>query len=223
MELNLIEDFLLISLDDEKGRFILDTTYVDNGVAGAVMLELALNGKIELRDNRIHLINGDPLGNLILDQAMQAINNEKKDRKVSFWIGALNANASDIKHVTLKNLTEKGIISKQEGKTLWVFSYNKYPTKDALPENEVRSRLNNIVLDKMEPTPKCLMLLNLIDVCELSDEVFRTKEVRKAAKNKIRELTKSRSDITDQTTLEVQTAIIAATMSAVIASTTAST
>ena len=222
MELNLIEDFLLISLDDEKGRFILDTTYVDNGLAGAVMLELALNGKIELRDNRIHLINSDPLGNLILDQAMQAINNEKKDRKVSFWIGALNANASDIKHVTLKNLTEKGIISKQEGKTLWVFSYNKYPTKDALPENEVRSRLNNIVLDKMEPTPKCLMLLNLIDVCELSDEVFRTKEVRKAAKNKIRELTKSRSDITDQTTLEVQTAIIAATMSAVIASTTAS-
>lgn len=223
MELNLIEDFLLISLDDEKGRFILDTTYVDNGLAGAVMLELALNGKIELRDNRIHLINSDPLGNLILDQAMQAINNEKKDRKVSFWIGALNANASNIKHVTLKNLTEKGIISKQEGKTLWVFSYNKYPTKDALPENEVRSRLNNIVLDKMEPTPKCLMLLNLIDVCELSDEVFRTKEVRKAAKNKIRELTKSRSDITDQTTLEVQTAIIAATMSAVIASTTAST
>ncbi|MCH7514340.1 MAG: GPP34 family phosphoprotein [Bacteroidetes bacterium] len=223
MELNLIEDFLLISLDDEKGRFILDTTYVDNGLAGAVMLELALNGKIELRDNRIHLINSDPLGNLILDQAMQAINNEKKDRKVSFWIGALNANASDIKHVTLKNLTEKGIISKQEGKTLWVFSYNKYPTKDALPENEVRSRLNNIVLDKMEPTPKCLMLLNLIDVCELSDEVFRTKEVRKAAKNKIRELTKSRSDITDQTTLVVQTAIIAATMSAVIASTTAST
>ena len=222
MELNLIEDFLLISLDDEKGRFILDTTYVDNGLAGAVMLELALNGKIELRDNRIHLINSDPLGNLILDQAMQAINNEKKDRKVSFWIGALNANASDIKHVTLKNLTEKGIISKQEGKTLWVFSYNKYPTKDALPENEVRSRLNNIVLDKMEPTPKCLMLLNLIDVCELSDEVFRTKEVRKAAKNNIRELTKSRSDITDQTTLEVQTAIIAATMSAVIASTTAS-
>ncbi|MCH8233266.1 MAG: GPP34 family phosphoprotein [Bacteroidetes bacterium] len=222
MELNLIEDFLLISLDDEKGRFILDTTYVDNGLAGAVMLELALNGKIELRDNRIHLINSDPLGNLILDQAMQAINNEKKDRKVSFWIGALNANASDIKHVTLKNLTEKGIISKQEGKTLWVFSYNKYPTKDALPENEVRSRLNNIVLDKMEPTPKCLMLLNLIDVCELSDEVFRTKEVRKAAKNKIRELTKSRSDITDQTTLVVQTAIIAATMSAVIASTTAS-
>ena len=222
MELNLIEDFLLISLDDEKGRFILDTTYVDNGLAGAVMLELALNGKIELRDNRIHLINSDPLGNLILDQAMQAINNEKKDRKVSFWIGALNANASDIKHVTLKNLTEKGIISKQEGKTLWVFSYNKYPTKDSLPENEVRSRLNNIVLDKMEPTPKCLMLLNLIDVCELSDEVFRTKEVRKAAKNKIRELTKSRSDITDQTTLVVQTAIIAATMSAVIASTTAS-
>ena len=212
MELNLIEDFLLISLDDEKGRFILDTTYVDNGLAGAVMLELALNGKIELRDNRIHLINSDPLGNLILDQAMQAINNEKKDRKVSFWIGALNANASDIKHVTLKNLTEKGIISKQEGKTLWVFSYNKYPTKDALPENEVRSRLNNIVLDKMEPTPKCLMLLNLIDVCELSDEVFRTKEVRKAAKNKIRELTKSRSDITDQTTMEVHTAIIAATM-----------
>ncbi len=223
MELTLIEDFLLISLDDEDGRFISDTTYVHNGLAGAVMLELALNGKIELHDNRIHLVNSDPLGNLILDQTMQAIENEEKDRKVSFWIGALNANASEIKHVTLQMLAEKGIISKQEGKTLWVFSYKKYPTKDAMPENEVRSRLNDIVLDKMEPTPKCLMLLNLIEVCELSDEVFRKKEARKAAKNKIRELTKSSSDITDQTTLEVQTAIIAATMSAVIASTTAST
>ena len=223
MELTLIEDFLLISLDDEKGSFILDTTYVNNGLAGAVMLELALNGKIELRDNFIHLKNGDPIDDLILDQTIQAIKNEKKDKKVGFWIGALNANASDIKNVTLKKLTDKGIISKQKGKTLWVFSYNKYPTKDALPENEVRSRLNNIVLNKMEPTPKCLMLLNLIDVCELSFEVYRTKDVRKAAKNKIRELTKSSGDITDQTTLEVQTAIIAATMSAVIASTTAST
>ena len=103
-----------------------------------------------------------------------------------------------------------------------VFSYNKYPTKDSVPENEVRARLINIVLDKMEPTPKCNMLLNLIDVCELNDEVFRTKEVRKAAKNKIRELTKNNSEIKDQATLEMQTAIIAATMTAVVASTTAS-
>ncbi len=222
MELNLIEDFLLISLDDEEGRFISDTTYLDNGLAGAVMLELALNRRIGLRDNRIHLINNDPFDDLILDQTLQAIKNEKEDQRVSFWIGALNANASEIKHVTLQKLSEKGIISKQEGKTLWVFSYNKYPTKDSVPENEVRARLINIVLDKMEPTPKCNMLLNLIDVCELNDEVFRTKEVRKAAKNKIRELTKNNSEITDQATLEVQTAIIAATMTAVVASTTAS-
>lgn len=40
MELNLIEDFLLLSLDDEKGRFISDTTYLNNGLAGAIMLEL---------------------------------------------------------------------------------------------------------------------------------------------------------------------------------------
>ena len=76
MELTLIEDFLLISLDDEKGSFILDTTYVNNGLAGAVMLELALNGKIELRDNFIHLKNGDPIDDLILDQTIQAIKNE---------------------------------------------------------------------------------------------------------------------------------------------------
>ena len=53
------------------------------------------------------------------------------------------------------------------------------------------------------------------------DYQIRSKEVRKAAKNKVRELTKYSSATTDQTTLEVQTAIIAATMTAVVVSTTA--
>ncbi len=97
MKLNLIEQFLLIALDDDKGRFVTDTTYLYNGFAGAILMDLAILGKIELK-KKIVTITGKPdTEEPILDQSIQAIQNLKDEKTVGFWIGTFNANAKNIK------------------------------------------------------------------------------------------------------------------------------
>uniref|UniRef100_UPI00405658B0 GOLPH3/VPS74 family protein n=1 Tax=Roseivirga sp. TaxID=1964215 RepID=UPI00405658B0 len=48
MKLNLIEEFLLIALDDEKGQFVIDSTHLHFGLAGAILLEMALREKVDI-------------------------------------------------------------------------------------------------------------------------------------------------------------------------------
>jgi len=181
MQLSLTEQFTLIALNDEKGRFVSDPTYLDNGLAGATLLELGLLNRIDWVDNIVKVKDDSPLGIPILDQSLMAIKKEKPS-KISHWIGVLNANAGNIKHVTLKTLRDKGIIEKKEGKVLWIFNYDKYPTKNDQPENKIRERLKDIVLEVKVPDEKDLMLLGLIRVCQLVREAFREKEVRKRAR-----------------------------------------
>jgi hypothetical protein len=223
MQLSLIEQFALIALNDEKGRFESDTTYLNNGLAGATLLELGLQNRIDWSKENLRVVDDTPLEDPILNQALQAIKSDKP-ASISHWIGVLNANSSGLKSATLKKLQDKGIIEKHEGKTLWIFSYNTYPTKNEQPENKIRERLHDIIVGARNPEPVDAMLLGLIDVCQLRKEAFRTKDERKRAKewykkNEGSEVTKA----IDSTMQELQAAIMAATLTAVIASTTAAT
>jgi len=72
------------------------------------------------------------------------------------------------------------VLSLKEKKILWVFPNNKYPTKDEIPENELRLRLKSIVFDAKAPQINDIMLLGLIDSCELTKEVFWEKNYKQA-------------------------------------------
>ncbi len=222
MKLNLIEQFLLIALDDDKGRFVTDTTYLYNGFAGAILMDLAILGKIELK-KKIVTITGKPdTEEPILDQSIQAIQNLKDEKTVGFWIGTFNANAKNIKKIVLQELIDKGILRREKGKILWVIPYFKYPTDNPVPENKVRAQIQDIIMGQTEPEPRDLMLLSLIKVCELTEEAFRSKEVFRKASKRIAALTKptSLSNVLDPEIQKMHAAVIAATRSAVTASTT---
>lgn len=224
MELSLTEQFTLIALNDEKGRFVSDTTYLDNGLAGATLLELGLMDRITWKNKIIRVIDESSTGNEILDQALQAISSSKP-KSVSHWVGVLNANAGDIKSATLRSLRKKGIIEKHEDKMLWIFSYNRYPTKNEQPENKIRETLHDIVVGARNPGEKDIMLLGLIDVCQLTNEAFREKDVRKKAKSwfKSNKTNKEVQEAMASSIEALQAAIMAATLAAVVASTTAAT
>ena len=224
MELSLIEQFTLIALNDDKGRFVSDSTYLDNGLAGAILLELALGSRIDWNNSIIRVMDDSPLKNPILNQSLQAIK-RSKPKKIGSWIGTLNANAGDIKHLTLDTLCEKGIIKRIEGKRLWIFSYNSYPTKNDQPENKIRENIKDIVTGVRNPSEQDLMLLGLIDVCQLSKEAFRDKTVLKRARQwyKKRNADTAVTKAIKATIQELEAAILAATFAAVTASTTAAT
>jgi hypothetical protein len=225
MELNLTDELVLIALDDENGKFITDTAHLHYGIAGSILLELALQGRIELKDDYIDLRNSEKTQIPSLDRALEIISNSKKPRSIEHWVTQIGLGAESIKDETIEHLRKANIIRKEAGKILWIIPTTNFPTENPIPENKVRQKLKDIVLNDSPAELKDLMLLSLIEECELTREVFKSKEEYKRAKKRIKNLTK---DIeiakgVDAAIQAIHLAVTTAIMAAVIASTTVTT
>ncbi|WP_323756593.1 GOLPH3/VPS74 family protein [Roseivirga sp.] len=224
MQLNLIEEFLLIALDDEEGQFVIDSTHLYFGFAGAILLEMALREKIDVSGDKLKLIHDEYEVEMVINKVIDQINNSKP-RKLKTWIEILSKQAKELKEDTLFGLQNKGILRKEEHKILWIIPNNKYPTTDITPENKVRQRLSDVMLRGAKSEARDVMLLSLIDVSDLTKEAFRDKEEYKVVKKKIKEVTQDIkiSQSVNKSIREIQAAIMVAMMSAIIVTTTINT
>ncbi|PKQ63015.1 hypothetical protein BZG02_09585 [Labilibaculum filiforme] len=182
MNLNLVDQLCLLALDDEKGSFVADSFSFGYAMAGAIILELSLQEKIEIRDKNIEVKSHKNCNDMLLDHFMEEIRNSKKKRGLQAWVEIIGNKEAYIKEETLKKLIADGILSKKEEKILWVFSNDKYPTLNAKPENELRKRLNEILLNDRSLEMKESMLISLIDMCSLNTEVFGKERAKKYEK-----------------------------------------
>lgn len=210
MELNLVEEYLLIALDDDKGAFVIDSTHLHYGFAGSILLELALREKIDIDGDYLHLKNPNAEPEAALNQAIALIAESDKTKKVKHWLDALARKAGEMKQATLQRLIERGVLRKEEHKILWIIPNNKYPTSNSNPENKVRERLNNVILNGAQSEPRDVMLLSLIDVSDLTKEAFRDQSDYKEVKRKIKEVTEDIkiSQAINKSIREIQTAIM---------------
>ena len=220
MKLNLIEEFLLIALDDEKGQFVIDSTHLHFGLAGAILLEMALREKVDISGENLKLIHDEYEVEMVINKVIDQIK-LKPGKKVKDWIEILAKQAEELKQDTLLRLQNKGILRKEEHKILWVIPNNKYPTSDITPENKVRQRLSDVMLRGAKSEAHDIMLLSLIDVSDLTKEAFRNKDEYAIVKKKIKEVTQDIriSHTINKSIREIQAAIMVALMSAVIVTT----
>jgi hypothetical protein len=172
MNLTLIDQLTLLALDDHKGDLIPDSTTFSYALAGALILELALEEKIDFSGEYVKIKDKSRTGDAILDQFLKIIDESKKERKVKSWIDRIGQKSDQIKKDTLVKLIDQRILEKREEKILWVFNVDKYPTQNPKPENQLRGRLFDIVINHHTPDLKEIMILNLVESCRLEREVF---------------------------------------------------
>ncbi|PXY03087.1 hypothetical protein DF185_03070 [Marinifilum breve] len=186
MNLNLVDQLTLLALDDEKGSFIADSFSFAYGLAGAVILELSLQKRIEVEGKKIKVKSKETCGDALLDYFLDKIKHSKKQRSIQTWVETIGEKFSYIKDETLAKLIDEGILKKEEKKILWIFNVDKFPAKNAKPENLLRKRLNDILLNDSDIEIQEIMLISLIDMCELNHEVYgkeRAKEYKKKIKD----------------------------------------
>ena len=210
MELNLVEEFLLIALDDDKGSFVIDSTHLHYGFAGAILLELAVRNKVDIDGDYLHLKSTSSEQEVVLNKALKLIEEEGKTKKVKDWLDLLARKAGELKDDTLQRLIERGVLIKKEHKILWIIPNNKYPTSNSNPDNKVRERLNNVILNGAKSEARDVMLLSLIDVSDLTKEAFRDQSDYKEVKKKLKEVTEDIkiSQSINKSIREIQTAIM---------------
>ena len=221
MQLNLFEKFILLALDQKKGKFLIDTLSLNYGIAGAILLELSELNKISIQDKKIIVTDKKLTKISIVDACIKLINSAKKHRKAKYWIYKIGNKSSGFKKIILKDLYDKKIIKISKKSYIWgLFSVYKYPVINSKPTNEIKSKLKKIVLEGEDPDIESLLLLSLMSSCKLIRVLFINKKEHKTAKKRIKELTKNIeiSEAVSQTLKEIQTAVIVATTSAFISS-----
>ncbi|ATW27940.1 GOLPH3/VPS74 family protein [Candidatus Formimonas warabiya] len=213
------ELLLLIALHDEKGTILSPAaTSINYGLAGAVIMELALRKKVELRDKKITVVDDSSTGDSVLDQALYNMKSQGKSKKPGYWVNKLSGQMT-IKDFMTDRLVEKGIIRVEEHKILWIFDSPRYPMKDPLEEREIREQIRKIVLHGDSAEPRTAVLIGLVNACRLTNEIF-SKEERKEAQIRIKEIIKK--DILSKAVADTVAAIEAAVMVAIFSAAAAS-
>lgn len=210
MDLTLTDELMLLALDDEKGNFIADSLSFTYALGGSVILELCLKEKIEIRGKEIHVKHSGRTGDALLDLLLESIRQSKKVRKIDYWIDKLSGKETEIIDTSVAKLVKYGVLREEEKKYLWVFASKKYPTNNPNVENKLRKRLIDVLEEKHRPGLNDLMLISLVDACELNNEVFG-KDKAKTYKTKIKTIVKlsDRNAAINQTVKEVHDAVLA--------------
>ncbi len=216
MPLHLHESILLLSLDDEKGSMDTFNAYVNYGFAAALLMDLILQERLIIEEGRVKVKTNAITDNKLLNEVLRRVQDNKKNRKPTYWIHYLVERISKLRPQAYEALIRRGILEKREEKLLWIFKVNRYPSKDSGPENTMRERLRQIVLEGAEPTPKERILLAIVQAAKFDKELFPDKAERKQARERIEHLikdTEMRKHIGDAI-LEMQAAVMVSTTAA---------
>lgn len=183
----LAEDLLLLALDDDKGTVSWQrTTALPYGLGGALLVDLALQGRVTMVDDRISLSDPAPTGEAVLDAALVTIRSAKKEHDAKYWVKHLG-DRSGLKEELARRLVARGILREQEHAFLWVFHDPRFPASDPRPEAALRERIRDVVLNGAEPDERTLLLLSLVNACGLTGDLF-SKEELKRTKPRVKEL-----------------------------------
>lgn len=155
-------------LDDEHGDLspIYSSDLLDIVVAGAVLMELALEGRIDTDLERLVLTDSTPLEDDLLDPTLADIASGPSDRDAEFWLGRTAARGGDIRKRTIARLVERGILETETGGLFFsrgVSRSRRYPTRDGRPVEEVRLRLMRVLFSDEIPDPRDVVLVSLSD------------------------------------------------------------
>jgi len=184
------EELFLLAINDQKGRIYQSVDpQLLYGLSGAILSELVLAGKIGV-DEKKHLVSLDstPTGNALLDEALQIIVDKYRLRKISYWVKNLTEEMKKLKSRVGKSLVEKGILTREEKRFLWVIPYEEYPQVDASAKYSIKQHLRTLVLTQAEGKSHDLALLGLVRASNILEFVFTTDEL-KIARKKIDQLT----------------------------------
>lgn len=172
IDLNLVDKLLLLALDDEKGSFDSGPFALTYGFAGAILLELSLKECIKIVDKKVVVTKVNRLDDSLLDRYLGLLKSSKKERSLQYWVQKIGNKERSIKKESLDKLILKGILAKREQKFLWVFNNDKFPAVNSKPENILRKRLYELIEFNKKPTLEELMLISLIDACNLNRTVY---------------------------------------------------
>jgi hypothetical protein len=181
--LRFAEEILLLALDEKTGRLHpLPERALEFALAGAVLMELAFLGRLDTDATQLMVLDTSSTGDVVLDEALKALPKTEPNLTIQKALARVALKAELLQKMLFDSLVRKGVLAKHEQKFLWMLSERRYPVVDNREEREVRGRIRDVVLSpEMIPDPRDVVLIGLMDACDLSHVVFLPEELEKAS------------------------------------------
>ena len=182
MKLRFAEEITLLMLNDEDGEFVRVPGWsLQCAFAGAVLMDLALENRLDTDLKRLVLIDPTPLGDDILDPVLARIAQATETHDARHWVEHIADYVEEIREGALAGLVERGILRREEDRFLWVFKSRRYPIVDGEAEREVKLRIMEVLFGNEIPDPRDIVLICLADACGILRELLSARELERAA------------------------------------------
>jgi hypothetical protein len=190
--LTLTEELFLLSLREKKDTVGLPySSSLPYALAGAMLVELALSGKVQLDKAKKVLPVGDPqpAANERLNELLSQIRQSARPKKITHWITIVAGKGKKLEKDLLAELIARDVLKKVEKKLLWVIPYTEYSQQDASAKYQRKQDLRDIVLAGKTPDPQSIALFSLLKAIDHLDFIFTLDEI-KAASGRVNEIIK---------------------------------
>ena len=178
--LRFAEEIILLLLNDDDGKFAnVPSWSVDYALAGGVLMDLALENRIDTDLENLILVDATPVGDSLLDPTLVEIEaGEKRDAR--FWVEHTANRAHVVREEALSRLVAHGILECRDDRFLWVFRSRRYPAIDGQAEREVKLRIMEVLFSDEIPHPRDVVIICLADACGIFRELLSKRELDKA-------------------------------------------
>ena len=171
------EEIVLRTLDDASGAALGRTGMAAGlALAGAVLMELSLVGRVDTDGHRLVLPSGPATGEPVLDDSLRLLALETPaDSRAALML--LLREADSRRAAVLDRLVRAGLLRRDRGGFLRLFG-ERYPKVVGRAEtDEVRGRLRALAMGDDIPEPRDALLLGLVRSAGLVRLLFSAEEL----------------------------------------------
>ena len=187
--LRFAEELLLLLLNEDAGDLAaVPESNLRHVLAGAALMDLALENRIDTDLDRLVVVDPAPVGDDLLDPVLARVATSGQTHGAEYWVRDIAEDGDRIRSAALARLVDAGILrSAEEGAMLLsskVARARRYPTVDGKAEREVRLRIMGVLFGDDIPGPRDVVIICLADACGVFERML-SKTERDEARERI--------------------------------------
>ena len=179
--LRFAEEIMLLLLDDAGERFLrVPESSLRYTLAGGVLMDLAMEDRIDTDLEKLILVDPTPLSDDMLDPVLADIATATETHDARYWVEQAASRAFQTREAAMERLIARGILEQREDRFLWMFRSRRYPQVDGEAELEVKLRIMEVLFAEVVPTPRDVVIICLADACGIFTELLSSDDLREA-------------------------------------------
>jgi hypothetical protein len=178
--LTIPEELFLITVNEKTGRKpFLKSRKFDILLAASILMELALQNRIDTDIDFVIPDKPDPTGHPLLDPALEMIRQSPKQQKIAWWLLKLAEKAGRFREILVAELVHKGLLKKGKEHVFLGFASAKYPILIRDNEvKEVKTRIREVIFGKDLPDFRDMVIISVAWYGGLLNFILTEEEIR---------------------------------------------